>query len=191
MKNALWFSVFTVALALTTSACCGGDSGSTSGSTGIEGSGSTTTQGGEKTVSTTPSSESGDPAPQKNTITLAELDNLKIDVAPGTEPTKMGSDLMILSMQESLMVGVASSSGPDTLEKAKREATEMFSGTNISEETLEDGWALTFENTGSLGKNYHVNIRRTIGGKAYYCHTMVANKVLSEGALRACKSLRQ
>ena len=65
----------------------------------------------------------------------------------------------------------------------------MFTPKNVKTETLPDGWVLTYENTGSLGSNYFVNIRREIGGKAYLCDTMQSTPEQQAKAIAFCKSL--
>src|SRR5262245_5091972 len=46
---------------------------------------------------------------------------------------------------------------PQTIEEAKSDA-EMYSPKNLKEEKLADGWSLTFDNTGSMGKNFFVQV---------------------------------
>lgn len=77
-----------------------------------------------------------------------------------------------------------------TLDEAKSDA-DMYSPKNLKAETLPDGWALTFENTGSAGKNYFVQVRRDIGGKTYNCSTTGGEAKQAEAVLTACKSLKQ
>jgi hypothetical protein len=79
---------------------------------------------------------------------------------------------------------------PQTLEEAKSDA-ELYSPKNQKEEKLADGWVLTFENTGSMGKNYFVQVRRDIGGKTYTCSTTGSNAKQADAVLAACKTLRQ
>ena len=122
-------------------------------------------------------------------IELAEMDGLKISVPEGTEPSMMGGSVMIMAMEASFTVARASSSTPATLEAAKTEATSMYSATDIEEENLEDGWALTFVNEGSLGTNYWVQVRRTINGTDYWCSTSIGFEMQADGALAACKSM--
>lgn len=100
----------------------------------------------------------------------------------------MGNGHMV--MGDNLVVGVeeAGESTPKTLDAAKSDA-EMYGPKNIKEEKLADGWVLTFENEGSMGKNYHVNVRREIGGKAYSCTTMQSTPEQSANAVAFCKSL--
>ena len=79
---------------------------------------------------------------------------------------------------------------PQTLEEAKSDA-ELYSPKNQKEEKLADGWLLTFENTGSMGKNYFVQMRRDIGGKAYSCSTTGGDAKQAAAVVTACKTLRQ
>lgn len=76
-----------------------------------------------------------------------------------------------------------------TLEQAKSDA-DMYSPKNLKEEKLADGWALTFENTGSMGKNYFVEVRRDIDGKSYACSTTSPDD-RAQKVLAACKTLRK
>jgi hypothetical protein len=79
---------------------------------------------------------------------------------------------------------------PQTLDEAKEDA-KLFSPANLKTETLADGWAMTFENKGSMGTNYWVDVRRTIDGKLYKCSTTGSDAGQSAAALAACKSLRK
>ena len=78
---------------------------------------------------------------------------------------------------------------PQTIDEAKSDA-DMYSPKNLKDEKLADGWALTFDNTGSMGKNYFVEVRRDIGGKTYKCSTTTGDAKQAAGALAACKTLR-
>lgn len=78
---------------------------------------------------------------------------------------------------------------PQTLEEAKSDA-ELYSPKNTKEEKLADGWVLTFENTGSMGKNFFVQVRRDIGGKTYNCSTTGGDANQAAAVLTACKTLR-
>lgn len=77
---------------------------------------------------------------------------------------------------------------PKTVEAAKDDAA-MYSPTNIKTEKLADGWAMSFTNTGGMGTNYWVNVRREIGGQAYWCSTTASSEAQQQNALAACKSL--
>ncbi|HVK71947.1 MAG TPA: hypothetical protein VM734_01450 [Kofleriaceae bacterium] len=76
-----------------------------------------------------------------------------------------------------------------TLDQAKSDA-EAFTPKNLKSETLADGWALTFENTGSMGTNYWVTVRREIGGKSIACTTTGGEAAQAAAVLAACKTLR-
>jgi hypothetical protein len=68
---------------------------------------------------------------------------------------------------------------------------DLYKATNIKEVSMDGGWALTYENKGSAGtKNYWFLMRKEVGRKEYLCKSSVAHKTLRDGALRACKTLR-
>lgn len=76
-----------------------------------------------------------------------------------------------------------------TLDAAKGDA-DMYTPKNLKEEKLADGWALTWDNTGSMGKNYFVQVQREIDGKAYSCSTTSPDE-RAQKVLAACKTLRK
>jgi hypothetical protein len=76
-----------------------------------------------------------------------------------------------------------------TLDEAKSDA-DMYSPKNLKTETLPDGWTLTFDNTGSMGKNFFVDVQRTINGKTYHCSTTGGEEKQAQAVLAACKSLK-
>jgi hypothetical protein len=78
---------------------------------------------------------------------------------------------------------------PKTLDDAKSDA-DMYSPKNLKTETLADGWTLTFDNTGSMGKNFFVDVQRTINGKTYHCSTTGGEEKQAQAVLAACKSLK-
>ncbi|MGE5181966.1 MAG: hypothetical protein ACM31C_07880 [Acidobacteriota bacterium] len=78
---------------------------------------------------------------------------------------------------------------PQTLDEAKTDAAD-FKPRNLKEEKLADGWALSYENTGSAGTNYFVRVRRDIAGKSYTCSTTGSQAAQAQAVLAACKSLR-
>ena len=78
---------------------------------------------------------------------------------------------------------------PQTLEEAKSDA-DLYTPKNLKEEKLADGWTLTFDNTGSMGKNYFVQVRRDINGKTYNCSTTGSDAKQAANVVAACKTLR-
>ncbi len=76
------------------------------------------------------------------------------------------------------------------LAEAKSDA-DMFSPKNLKAEELADGWILTFDNKGSMGANYFVDVRRTIDGKHYKCSTTGGDATQAAAVLTACKTLRK
>jgi len=79
---------------------------------------------------------------------------------------------------------------PETLDEAKSDA-DMYTPKNLKADKLADGWALTFENTGSAGANFFVEVRREIGGKTYKCSTTQGDGGRAATVLAACKSLKK
>jgi len=79
---------------------------------------------------------------------------------------------------------------PQTIAQAKDDAA-MYNPKNEKEETLPDGWVLTYENTGAAGTNYWVTVRRDIGGKTYKCWTTGSEPGQASAVAAACKSLRK
>jgi hypothetical protein len=79
---------------------------------------------------------------------------------------------------------------PKTLDEAKTDAAD-YSPKNVKGETLPDGWTLTYDNSGSMGANYFVTVRRDIGGASYKCSTTGSDPKQAEAVLAACKSLRK
>jgi hypothetical protein len=76
-----------------------------------------------------------------------------------------------------------------TLDDAKSDA-EMYGPKDLKDETLPDGWAVTYSNTGSMGKNFFVDVQRDIGGKTYHCSTTGSEEKQQQAVLAACKSLK-
>ena len=115
---------------------------------------------------------------------------LKADAPAGTTVSDGIGGTGAMVMGDNLVVNVdpASDTGPKTLDEAKKDA-EMYGPKNIKEEKLADGYALAFENEGSMGKNYHVSVRRDIGGKPFTCSTMQSTPDQQANALAFCKSL--
>ena len=67
----------------------------------------------------------------------------------------------------------------------------MYTPKNLKEEKLADGWAITFDNEGGMGKNYFVNVRREIDGKSIWCETTASQEAQQTNALNFCKSLKK
>lgn len=79
---------------------------------------------------------------------------------------------------------------PQTLDEAKSDA-DMYSPKNLKADKLADGWAISFDNTGSAGANYFVEVQREIGGKTYKCSTTQGDKDRAAAVLAACKTLKK
>lgn len=124
-------------------------------------------------------------------LKLPKSDNLTIDV-PGEATVGdgiMGDGNMIQGEAVGALT-IEPDKKPQTLDEAKSDAG-MYSPKNLKGEALPDGWTLTFDNTGSMGANYFVTVRRDIGGKTYKCSTTTGDANQAKGALAACKTLRK
>jgi hypothetical protein len=100
----------------------------------------------------------------------------------------VGEGHMVMGGGLVVTVTAPSSLSPETLDAAK-ETAAMYTPTNLQEETLEDGFALTYENTGGMGTNYFVVVRRTLGDKTVMCEGTTATAEQQAAALTACKSI--
>jgi hypothetical protein len=133
-------------------------------------------------------SKGGDSKPKA--VKLEQL-GLTIDV-PGEvriDKAIMGEGQMLMGASVGAMQ-VETPKEAQTLAQAKEDA-QMYSPKNLKEETLSDGWVLTYENKGSMGSNYFVDVRRTIDGKSYKCWFTGGESSQATNVLAACKSLRK
>jgi len=130
-------------------------------------------------------------APATKTFTLAQVDNLKVELPAGANISKgVGSGVMIMAPDLVVSISRAGSSTAKTLDAAKKDA-QMFKPQKLKAEKLSDGFALTFENKGGLGRNYFVRVVRVIGGKAYSCTTTASRPAQKANALKVCKTLHK
>ncbi|MBX3273756.1 MAG: hypothetical protein KF729_26055 [Sandaracinaceae bacterium] len=116
--------------------------------------------------------------------------NLRVDAPAGSSVTELLGSQMISGVGLVVSVEAANAASPATLAAARTEA-DLFTPQNLREETLADGWVLTYENTGGMGTNYFVTARREIGGTAYMCTTTVSSAEQQSAAVAACRSLRR
>lgn len=107
------------------------------------------------------------------------------DMSMGGAPSYMVTDLMSGLV---FTVGVVEKDDPKSLEDAKKDA-EMYSPKFTKEVKTADGWNLQFENEGGMGKNYFVQVRRTIEGKQYDCSTTASSPDQASKAEKACATL--
>ncbi len=117
---------------------------------------------------------------------------LKVDAPSGAQAsdTVVGEGVMVRGPGLVLTIEIGGETTPKTLREAKQ-AADMYSPQNIQEQTLADGWAMTFENKGGMGTNYWVWSRREIDGTTYWCSSTPAQVEQQAHALAACKSLRK
>lgn len=124
---------------------------------------------------------------------LAKAGGLKIDLPEGASVSDgFGGTDGVSIMGTDLLVNIAEASEirPKTVAEARKEA-EMYSPKNLKDETLADGWTLTYDNEAAGGKSYFVNARRTIGGKSWWCDSVGTKPEQQANALAACKNLRK
>lgn len=119
---------------------------------------------------------------------LAKVGGLSIDFAGEVSDAIGGEGVMI--MGEDGVLTVEEAKKPQTLDEAKSDA-DMYSPKNLKADKLADGWTLTFDNSGSMGANYFVTVRRDIGGKTYTCSTTAPKEEQAKAVLAACKSLKK
>lgn len=111
--------------------------------------------------------------------------------APGeTEEPLIGDGDPIMIAAGGFTVNVSAAKPTDPAKIAdEQEVAKTFNAKNVKTETLPDGWAVTFQNTGSAGDNFFVSVRRDIGGKPYMCETTQNNVEQQKKSLDFCKSL--
>lgn len=102
----------------------------------------------------------------------------------------MGTGNMIMGTGLVVTVEEASDTRPKTIEESKAQA-EMFSPKNVKDEKLADGWVVTYDNEGGMGKTFFVDVRRDIGGKAIFCTTALSEAAQQTNAVNFCKSLKK
>jgi hypothetical protein len=145
------------------------------------------------TAATAATPNAGDPSFQRaaGPTKLPTL-GLQVDV-PGEVIVSdgLGKNAQMLSGPQvgGMNIAEASDTDPKTVKDEQSEA-QMFTPKNLKTETLPDGWAVTFENTGSMGTNYWVEVRRNIGTKSYICSGTEDTADKAQGALTACKSIK-
>jgi hypothetical protein len=138
----------------------------------------------------------GDTKPAAATTKEQKIDKLglKFDYdaskSDGANLTDMAGSVMVMLANVTLTVTPAKADSPKTIDAAKKEA-ELFDPKNIKDEKLADGWLITFDNTGSLGANYFLVMRREIDGKAYKCETTANSVEQRDEAIKICKSLKK
>lgn len=120
-------------------------------------------------------------------VTLASL-GLEAPLEGEVQVNEMMGSLVVQAGE--LTVTVESGEGKPETGEAAQEAAADHSPADPKLETLPDGYVLTFTNTGSLGTNYWVEVRRELAGKPVWCTTTANAQAQADAALAFCKSLR-
>ncbi len=134
--------------------------------------------------------KSADKAAPAGPMKLEKLGGISIDVPKGTELSDMMGSQMLQGPDLVVTVEEAGASASETMAAEVEEAKDMYSATDLTEEEVEGGWHVTFQNKGGMGTNYFVKSHVTIGGKAYTCGTTAQSAKQQANALAACKSLK-
>ncbi len=137
----------------------------------------------------TAAAEAAKPAEPAGPKVLDKL-GIKAALPEGAEISDMMGDVMVQGPNLAVMIGLAKDTSPKTLEDGQAAAEAFVPKADQKTETLSDGWVITYENTGSAGKNYFVNARRDIGGKGYECSTTGSTPEQQANAVAFCKSLQ-
>jgi hypothetical protein len=133
------------------------------------------------------SSGGGDKPAAASSTKLGKL-GLSIDF-PGDVSDAIGGDGQMI-MGEDGVLTVEETKAKKSEADAKSDA-DMYSPKNFKSEKLADGWAVTYDNSGSMGANYFVTVQRDIGGKTYTCSTTAPKEDQAKAVLAACKSLKK
>jgi hypothetical protein len=139
--------------------------------------------------------ESTDTTPEQQAAALAFCKSLalaepaapipagRVELAPlpltAVSPTMQGLQVSI---------GPAQDGNPKDLATARGNAQGQ-SPTKQSDETLTDGWVLTFEAPGDGGTKYVAQVRREIAGTAYWCEGTETSADRQLAVIDFCKSL--
>jgi len=140
-----------------------------------------------------PASSAPAAAPKAGSAQETKIDKLglKADLPEMSQVTDGLSTGSVMVMGTApVNIQVAKPDDPKTVDAAKKDAS-MFKPTDFKDAKLADGWSLTYENTGSMGTNYWLVVRREIGGKTYRCDTSVNSDDQRAAAMKICLSLRQ
>ncbi|MBL4635348.1 MAG: hypothetical protein JKY56_15915 [Kofleriaceae bacterium] len=116
---------------------------------------------------------------------------LTMDAPAGAKVSELAGSQMIQA--PGLVVGIeeAGQFSAKTLAAEIEDLKSTYSGTDVTQEEVENGWHVTFINKGGMGKNYWVKSHLTFDGKVYTCGTTSPNPEHQATALAACKSLRK
>jgi len=124
-------------------------------------------------------------------VELTKL-GLEAEVPAGTTigDAFVGEGVLVQGPNLVAIVEVASTTRSTTEAEVEVEA-RAYTPKNFKTERLADGFAVTFENEGSLGTNFFLQVRRDIGGMSYWCETTAASAEQQAAASAFCKSLRR
>ena len=131
----------------------------------------------------------GDKPAAAASIKLDKVAGLSIDVPGGAEVGAGMGDGSMLTGPEIGAMSVEVAKAAKTLDEVKTDAND-FTPQHLKDEKLADGFAVTWDNSGSMGANFFVEVHRTIGGKPIHCSTTVSKQAQADAVLAACKSIK-
>jgi hypothetical protein len=150
------------------------------------------TSSSKPTDKAAPATDKAAPAADKPAASGGKIDPLKLayDGPSGdVSDMSMGGDPSYMVMAGDLAFTVTAPAKAKTLDEALDDAS-MYSPTVTKKDKTGDGYQLEYNNTGSMGANYFVEIERTIGGKPYVCSTTASDTGAAAAAAKICQSLR-
>ena len=124
------------------------------------------------------------------TVTLPKL-GIKATIPAGAkvEDGLVGDGHMVTGPGITVSIDPATDMTPATADDAKKEATDMYSATNIKDVQVENGYIITYENKGSMGTNYWMKGVREIDGKKFACSVTAPEDAHQKSGVAICQSL--
>jgi len=116
-----------------------------------------------------------------------QVGGLTIDFVGGIDKV-MGDEYVVKGPKGAVFLEPVAQ--PKRIAEAKSDADGM-SAKNYKQDKLADGYAITYDNVGTAGPNYFVEVQRTIAKKVYHCSTIGRSSDEQQAVLAACKTLRK
>lgn len=174
----------TTLLVLLASGCCFGDPTASSGDRGQS-------LAEQATVPTAPSEPAAAPTPPADHVPIAIPSlGLRITMPPGSEVLELLGKQWIQGGNVQVQVWRAGPEDPETIAQALESVSARRDPANVVQQSLEDGWLLTYHAGGGHGARF-IHGRRVIGGTAYMCgETAYLSDEEQTAAAIACRSLQ-
>jgi hypothetical protein len=131
----------------------------------------------------------GDDKPAAASLKMAKVAGLSIDVSGGAEVGDGMGDGVMLTGPEIGAMSVEVAKAAKTVDDVKTDAKD-YSPQHLKDDKLADGFTVTWDNSGSAGANFFVEVWRTIGGKPIHCSSTVSKQSQADAVLAACKTIK-